>query len=128
MRLTSARRSKPTRLLLFAWLLTTPAVATAATLSHERLAVEIDQTSGALTVVDRASGRTWRPDPWQNSAGLLEVARVGSTRWCILSDAAGVRVTKNRTFSRRRRGSRASSHPASCEDRVHGAWEREETP
>lgn len=94
MRLTSAGRSMPTRLLLFAWLLTAPGIATAATLSNERLAVEIDETSGALTVVDRASGRTWRPDPWQNSAGLLEVARAGSTRWCNLSDAASVRVTK----------------------------------
>lgn len=81
-------------LLLLIAILTSSGTATAATLSNAHLTVEIDQSSGALTVVDRASNRTWGPDPWNAAAGLLEAVHAGSTRWHNLSDAASVQVTK----------------------------------
>ena len=75
-------------------MLIAPMIATAATLSNAHLTVEIDDSSGALTVTDRASDRRWGPDPWNGAAGLFEAARAGSTRWHNLSDAASVQVTK----------------------------------
>ena len=94
MRPASSRRFGPFVFLLLTGILTSSAITNAATLATDHLSVEIDESSGALTVVDRASGRTWGPDPWQGAAGLLEAVAAGSTRWHNLSDAASIRVTE----------------------------------
>ena len=68
--------------------------ATAVTVSNDSLEILVDESSGTLTVIDRASGRAWEPDPWENSAGSLQVATPKGTRSYDLSRASTVSVTR----------------------------------
>ena len=71
-----------------------PATATAVTVSNDSLQILVDESSGTLRVVDRVSGRTWTPDPWENSAGMLQVATPDGIRSYDLSRASSVSVTR----------------------------------
>ncbi|MFV1965468.1 MAG: hypothetical protein ACC628_08605, partial [Pirellulaceae bacterium] len=58
----------------------------------------IDESSGTLSVVDRVAGRTWGPDPWEKTAGMLHVGTPEGERWYNLSRRSKVSV--NRTGDR----------------------------
>ncbi|MFV2068948.1 MAG: hypothetical protein ACC645_18435, partial [Pirellulales bacterium] len=68
------------------------------TLSSDRLEVVIDESSGTLSVVDRVAGRTWGPDPWEKTAGMLHVGTPEGERSYNLSRRSKVSV--NRTGDR----------------------------
>ncbi|WP_236025694.1 glycoside hydrolase [Algoriphagus oliviformis] len=40
-------------------------------LENEVIKVDIDPKSGNFTVLEKKSGQSWTPDPWQNAAGIL---------------------------------------------------------
>jgi len=70
------------------------ATATTVRLSNDSLEVLVDESAGTLTVVDRVSGRTWKPDPWLNSAGLLQVATPDGWRSYDLSRDSDVSISR----------------------------------
>ncbi len=77
------------------------AAAAAVTLSNDYVEVAIDGTSGTITVVDRVAKRTWKPDPWDNSAGLLQVSTPRESRWYDLSRNSDVDATRTSQHSAR---------------------------
>ncbi|MFZ5833338.1 MAG: hypothetical protein ACOY3P_24880 [Planctomycetota bacterium] len=69
--------------------------ASAATVSNDRVTIEVDDARGFLTVIDRAGGRTWGPDPWTESAGSLNFRKGGQPGWWNLSAASDVAVAED---------------------------------
>ncbi len=86
------RAQNPTPLLALLLLAMPASRCPAATLENALLTVVIDDSSGALTVTERSSGRTWRPDPWEGAAGLLEAGTGPNSRTWNISKSGTVRV------------------------------------
>lgn len=72
----------------------TPSPSLAVRLENAHMAVAVDASSGALTVTEKTTGRTWGPDPWEGSAGILEATAGGSDRAWDISKAGTVRVER----------------------------------
>ena len=64
--------------IVLAIFLSTAVSADVATLENELIRVDVDRTSGCVTVVEKVTGRTWCPDPWEGAAAVL---RVRTTAW-----------------------------------------------
>ena len=62
---------------------------------NETIEVIVDRTSGCFRLVDRSSGQSWEPDPWQGAAGILVLDRTGAghqtgaPRECDSADSLG---------------------------------------
>lgn len=78
--------------LLFLTLAAPPPPCPALTIENAPLAVAIDDASGALTVTEKSSGRTWGPDPWEGAAGILEAGAGPASRTWNISRSGAVRV------------------------------------
>lgn len=72
-----------------------PGQAFSASISNERISVDVDDARGSLTVTDRISGRIWGPDPWMESAGSLIYKKNSRYGWWNLSSASDIAVTKD---------------------------------
>jgi hypothetical protein len=65
-------------------------------LANKLIQVRIDEQTGCFDVVQTAAGVTWRPDPWQASAGdlVLRCRETGADLRLGLSEASSVRVSR----------------------------------
>lgn len=89
------------RFLPFALCLSLAPLCPGLTLDNDRVAVGIDDSSGALTVTEKSSGRAWGPDPWEASAGTLATTIGGSNAMWNISKSAEVTVERlDRTRAR----------------------------
>ena len=65
---------------VLAMFLSTAVSADVATLENDLIRVDVDRASGCITVVEKVTGRTWRPDPWEGAAAVLRVWTPGGKR------------------------------------------------
>ena len=52
---------------------TLTASADVVTVQNDLIRVDVDKTSGCFTVVEKVTGQTWVPDPWDGAAAVLRV-------------------------------------------------------
>ena len=62
---------------VLAMFLSTAVSADVATLENDLVRVDVDRASGCITVVEKVTGRTWSPDPWEGAAAVLRVRTPG---------------------------------------------------
>ncbi len=58
---------------------TLTAPADVVTFQNDLIRVDVDKTSGCFTVVEKVTGQTWVPDPWDGAAAVLRVRTANHT-------------------------------------------------
>jgi|GEM_PF-1104530 len=73
----------------------TTATESLVTFQTKSFEVEVNAASGALTLIDQATGRTWSPDPWNQTPGIVSLQTPqGARRDFLLNHSEQINVSK----------------------------------
>lgn len=67
-----------------------PQPSAALTMQNQHVSATIEESSGALKMIDRTTARSWGPDPWEGAAGLLHGRSAGTNCTWNLSKAGPI--------------------------------------
>lgn len=66
------------------------------TLENKLIKVTVDEKTGSFSVLEKVSGQLWKPDPWENAAGILTLNdSKGKLQTLNISESKNVKVVKN---------------------------------
>ncbi|CAM4372382.1 hypothetical protein ZORO111903_16695 [Zobellia roscoffensis] len=69
-------------------------------LENEKLNISVDEATGCFSVTEKTSGHVWKPDPWENAAGLLTLTdSKGKKQTINISNSKKIEVSKTGEYT-----------------------------